>query len=218
MEHRTLRPRCLLALIAGVVACGSSAPDADDADPSGDPGMTPSGPSACADGEVCGRDPNQGAGGTNVTTPGDGAPVFGDEVSNGGGVRLSDKIDLLFVVDNSVSMGDKQQIFSAAIPDLLERLVNPPCLNVDLTQTLQPATADEACPSGFRRQFAPLKDIHVGIVTSSLGAHGADNPIAGCAESDSDKGYMIGSLERGRGVPSYRDLGFLSWDPEHRVE
>jgi len=115
-------------------------------------------------------------------------------------------------------MGDKQQIFSAAIPDLLERLVNPPCLNTALTEAYQPATSEETCPLGFARQFAPVKDIHVGIVTSSLGSHGADNPLAGCGEGESDKGYLVGTLDRGRAVPSYRELGFLSWDPEQRVQ
>jgi len=216
MKHRPVRYGSTWALLGLIAACGSSSPD--EGDPSGGPEVgDPGSPLPCADGEVCGRDPSDDGDETNVTTPGDGTPVFGDEVSNGGGIRLSDKIDLLFVVDNSVSMGDKQQILSAAIPDLLERLVNPPCLNIELTESYQPATAEEACRAGFGRQFAPVKDIHVGIVTSSLGGHGADTPIAGCAEGESDKGYMMGTLARGRALPSYRDLGFLSWDPEQRV-
>ena len=217
MKRRSHHPGSTLALVGVVAACSSSEPQQGDAS-GGPPIATPESPLPCGDGDGCGGGPSRDTDDTDITTEGGGTPVFGDEVSNGGGVRLSDKIDLLFVVDNSVSMGDKQQIFSAAIPDLLERLVNPPCLNVDLTETVQPATADAACPVGFRRQFAPLKDIHVGIVTSSLGAHGADSPIAGCAEADSDNGYMMGALPRGRSVPSYRDLGFLAWDPQQRVQ
>jgi hypothetical protein len=34
-----------------------------------------------------------------------------------------DKIDLLFAIDNSASMGDKQQLLSEAVPDLLARLL-----------------------------------------------------------------------------------------------
>jgi hypothetical protein len=218
MIHTFARTRTVLAFWGLVSACSPNA--AEEAHPASNGPMVvvPAGPTLCADGEACGVDPNQSDDPTNVTTTGDGTPVFGDEVSSGGGIRLSDKIDLLFVVDNSVSMGDKQQIFSAAIPDLIGRLVNPPCLNSELTETFQPATAAETCPVGFGRQFAPVKDIHVGIVTSSLGAHGAQDPIAGCSELESDKAYMIGTLERGQVVPSYRDLGFLSWDPEQRVQ
>lgn len=216
MKDRPLRHGPTCAWLALFAACSSSAGDA--ANPGAVEPSSPEPPQPCEGTEVCAPEPEGDAGAATVTSPGGGAPDFGDDVSNGGGVRLSDKIDLLFVVDNSVSMGDKQQIFSAAIPDLLERLVNPPCLDVALTESHQPATADEACPAGFERQFAPVKDIHVGIVTSSLGAHGADNPIAGCAEPESDRGHLVGTLERGRSVPSYGDLGFLSWDPEQRVQ
>src|SRR5262245_35737369 len=39
-----------------------------------------------------------------------------------------DKIDLLFMIDNSVSMADKQEILKAAVPDLVGRLVSPSCV------------------------------------------------------------------------------------------
>jgi hypothetical protein len=38
----------------------------------------------------------------------------------------ADKIDLLFVIDNSISMADKQEIFRDAVPLLVERLVRAP--------------------------------------------------------------------------------------------
>src|SRR5437879_6297840 len=40
-----------------------------------------------------------------------------------------DKIDLLFAIDNSSSMGDKQKLFSEAVPDLIQRLLTPNCLD-----------------------------------------------------------------------------------------
>jgi hypothetical protein len=40
-----------------------------------------------------------------------------------------DKIDLLFMVDNSRSMTDKQEILRLALPDLVSRLVNPICVD-----------------------------------------------------------------------------------------
>ena len=40
-----------------------------------------------------------------------------------------DKIDLLFMIDNSASMADKQDILAAAVPDLVNRLIQPRCIN-----------------------------------------------------------------------------------------
>lgn len=205
--------RCWLALMSLIAACS---PNPEESPSNIDARSERS--TSCADGEACRDDLSIEGAPTNVTTGGASTLVFGEEVPSGGGIRLSDKVDLLFVVDNSVSMGDKQQVFSLAIPDLLERLVNPPCLDAALSESIQPATPEAGCPVGFQRQFAPVKDIHIGIVTSSLGAHGADTPIPGCAEVESDRGYLIGTLERGRGAPSYRDLGFLAWDPGQRVD
>src|SRR5262245_13169155 len=42
-----------------------------------------------------------------------------------------DKIDLLFMIDNSRSMSDKQAILQQAVPDLVNRLVNPICVGPD---------------------------------------------------------------------------------------
>ena len=53
--------------------------------------------------------------------------VFVDQIRQ----TAIDKIDLLFVIDNSISMADKQQILSIAVPGLVERLVNPDCVQVD---------------------------------------------------------------------------------------
>ena len=42
-----------------------------------------------------------------------------------------DKIDLLLAIDNSISMADKQAILAAAVPDLVNRLVTPNCVDDD---------------------------------------------------------------------------------------
>src|ERR1700733_4434221 len=45
-----------------------------------------------------------------------------------------DQLDILFAIDNSASMGAKQNLLELAIPDLITRLVNPNCiLNSDPT-------------------------------------------------------------------------------------
>jgi hypothetical protein len=83
----------------------------------------------------------------------------------------TDKLDLLFVVDNSASMGDKQELLRQAVPDMLERLLTPNC--VDSTGTVLGASQNGQCASGLL-EFQPVRDIHVGIVSSSLGGRGGD--------------------------------------------
>ncbi len=51
--------------------------------------------------------------------------VFVDQAVQGG----IDKIDLLFMVDNSASMADKQEILRDAVPVLLKRLTSPVCVD-----------------------------------------------------------------------------------------
>ena len=60
-----------------------------------------------------------------------------------------DKVDLLLVIDNSSSMADKQHQLEERVPDLVAALTNP--------------------PPGQRG----VKDVHLAVVTSSLGAQGS---------------------------------------------
>src|SRR6185503_14009258 len=41
------------------------------------------------------------------------------------------KIDLLFMIDNSSSMADKQAILGEAVPELVKRLIEPKCVDRD---------------------------------------------------------------------------------------
>src|SRR5687767_8788843 len=52
---------------------------------------------------------------------------FGTTVSQ----QAVDKVDLLFSIDNSASMGDKQAILAAAVPNLVQGLLNPRCVDAD---------------------------------------------------------------------------------------
>src|SRR5215471_15985218 len=76
------------------------------------------------------------------------------------------KIDLLFMIDNSSSMADKQQILSAAVPDLVSRLVDPVCIDAMTGQQVGNRRPDGSCAVG-EPDFDPVKDIHIGIITSS---------------------------------------------------
>lgn len=121
-----------------------------------------------------------------------------------------DKIDLLFVIDNSVSMADKQAILGRAVPALLQRFVNPVCVDADGNRRAPPADAAAPCAdAGFRRQFPPITDINVAVISSSLGAAGADRCVA---DAENDRAHVIGSVRPG--LSSWDGTGFLAWDPE----
>src|SRR5947209_4813360 len=80
-----------------------------------------------------------------------------------------DKIDLLFDIDNSASMGDKQEYLKQAIPDLIKRLVQPNCVATDdPTKVVGQTDAMGACATG-KPEFPPVHNMHIGVVTSALG-------------------------------------------------
>ena len=124
-----------------------------------------------------------------------------------------DKVDLLLMVDNSLYIRDKQELLSEAIPDFLTRLIDPLC--EDNAGNLV-AKVGGFCPGGTSEELAPITDLHLGVVSSSLGGHGGvlcdpsqGSDYPGASEQD-DRGELIAPL---RGLPSYDDLGFLKWDP-----
>ena len=105
-----------------------------------------------------------------------------------------ERIDLLFMIDNSASMSDKQLILETAVPDLVDRLTNPVCIDAQGGQH-PAAPPGQRCPEGQRREFRAVTDIHVGIISSSLGDAGAED---GCVGGDKqDNAHLIGSLPRG---------------------
>jgi hypothetical protein len=79
-----------------------------------------------------------------------------------------DKVDLLFDIDNSASMGDKQAYLKEAIPDLLGRLVMPNCVDTSGNPTGAQSDINGNCTMG-NPEFSPVHDMHIGIVSSSLG-------------------------------------------------
>jgi hypothetical protein len=96
---------------------------------------------------------------------------------DGGTLATSSKIDILIDIDNSASMGDKQDFLKAAIPDLINSLINPSCVNS--TGAVVGVSSNGVCATGSL-SFAPVHDMHIGIITSALGARGGDvcNPAA----------------------------------------
>ena len=126
-----------------------------------------------------------------------------------------DKIDLLFVIDNSRGTKDKHRILADTLAAFLERLLNPRCINVSTLEPVADVGPGEGalCGNGERREFAPVRDLHIGVITSSLGGQGGGL----CTEPNSnDRGHLVSRGPTGAPVPTYRDFGFVAWDPEGR--
>src|SRR5690606_15887837 len=103
----------------------------------------------------------------------------------------------------------KQPYLASAAAELVDRLANPSCVEGE-----DSALAD-GCPEGQQREFAPVLDMHLGVISSSLGSHGGTF----CGAEDltynptkDDAGKLMASVRDG--LTSYRDLGFLAWDAQ----
>ena len=131
--------------------------------------------------------------------------VFVEQISQ----NAVDKIDLLFMIDNSISMADKQEILAQAVPQLLRRLVYPAC--VDDADQVVSASSESGCPADAKPEFAAVKDIHIGVISSSLGGHGS--PACTSRLQENDRAHLIGTE---RGLETYNNLGFLAWDPDQK--
>lgn len=132
--------------------------------------------------------------------------VFVEQIAN----TAINEIDLLFVIDNSVSMADKQEILKDAVPQMVERLVNPFCIDSASGQAVGNAT-NGTCPAGSAPEFNPVDDIHIGVITSSLGGHGAS--LCNRAEAgynNDDQAHLIPSVRPGTTDPL--STGFLAWN------
>lgn len=133
-----------------------------------------------------------------------------------------DKIDLLLSIDNSRSMADKQQILALALPDLVKGLVNPACINPNTGEVASiPNGPLDKCPDGEQRDFDPVVDIHIGIISSSLGGHGSDACSTSGAgkQSNNDKAHLIARKDATMAAPveTYQNLSFLAWDPTQKL-
>jgi hypothetical protein len=84
--------------------------------------------------------------------------------------QVINKIDMLFDIDNSASMGDKQQYLIQAIPDLVDGLVNPNCIDNATSAITGKSMQGAGCPAGSNPEFPAVKDMHIGIVSSALGS------------------------------------------------
>jgi len=134
-------------------------------------------------------------------------------------LSVSGKVDLLFMIDNSGSMGDKQELLREAIPDLIDRLVSPKC--VDGSGNILGDSDAGACSTGSL-EFKPVPDIHIAIVTSSLGGAGSDvcpdnaqSPIdPNLLRHNNDQGHLINrTSNEDQPLPQAEPSNFLAWFP-----
>ncbi|MFC1642726.1 hypothetical protein ACFL5O_08590 [Myxococcota bacterium] len=97
----------------------------------------------------------------------------GKEGARMGTQAKSDELDLLFVVDGSLGMSNKQRLLVDSIPALISHIVNPLCLDPDGRPSgSQPDSPLAPCPAGAFREPEPVRSLHVGVITSNLGASG----------------------------------------------
>ena len=146
---------------------------------------------------------------------GGGPDAGGDAKSDVLLISHTDKADLLFVVDNSPTMGDKQVFLAQAIPDLITRLVTPNCVKDDGTSTGSVVNANGTCATG-KPEFNPVQDLHIGIVSSSLGSRGGSGCDSTKPGHQDDSGHLLNRTLGGSAVvdPKYTaPSNFLTWLP-----
>ncbi len=141
-----------------------------------------------------------------------------------------DKVDILFMIDNSQSMGDKQEILIAAVPDLISALVQPNCVDITSSAITGKCTPDMmgdcTCTGNSKIEFPPVHNMHIGIVTSSLGGRASDacpeplpNPINPAVDThNNDNGELINrqdpmNTQAETAVADAAGDNFLAWFP-----
>src|SRR5262249_50972295 len=122
-------------------------------------------------------------------------------------VTRANKVDLLFVVDNTADLDVPQLLLSKTLPYLFHRLTSPACVNGLGNVVTETASPKDPCPKDMgEREFAPLTDIHVGVITTSLGGHGADicSPSGpGWNALQNDMGHLVARDGLGGMVATY---------------
>jgi hypothetical protein len=121
-------------------------------------------------------------------------------------------LDLLFVIDNSRSMAEKQSLLGQ-VANVLDRFVHPACVDSAGNQFPSPAPG-AACADGQRLQFEPVRDVHLGVITTSLGDGGAnvacptEAAFPQFVEDRVDMAHLLDTLPRGAAAGTD---GFVRW-------
>jgi hypothetical protein len=194
----------------GGVSAGAAGESSGSAGTGNASGNSAAGSSAGGTTAGSGGDPGAGgdAGGEGPVEPLDQVELVRDKVPN--------KLDLLMMIDNSISMGDKQHLLADAMQHLVARLVQPRCLDEQGAPTGQRSSPGGVCPPNSQPEFLPFNDIHAAVVTSSLGSHGANGARDVCVSADDDDhGQLLGVIRPD--LPNWNQTGFLAWDPQQML-
>jgi hypothetical protein len=81
--------------------------------------------------------------------------------------------------------------------------------------------AEIPCRAGFEREFQPVEDIHIGVISSSLGSHGISSEdekakwgrcrLDEAGRNNDDRALLIPKVRSN--LRSWNNSGFLVWDP-----
>jgi len=93
--------------------------------------------------------------------------------------RAALPVDMIWMIDNSNSMGEEQASLAMNFPLLIEALTNPPDSDGDGEQ-----------------DFPPVQDLRIGIVTSDLGV-GETTGVLGCPPGSGDDGVFVSESRAG---------------------
>lgn len=155
-----------------------------------------------------------------VLAPDPGAPSGLLEDPESTQQQQSGRVDLLFAIDNSKSMDDassmrsKQVNLARSAARLVERLVHPLCRDASGASTgasVEDALGAATCPAGGTLEFQPVRDLHVGVLSSSLGNFGNTGELAVCTgDIVSDHAQLV---SRGIGDRPIEPNGFLAYGP-----
>ena len=102
-----------------------------------------------------------------------------------------EKVDLLFAVDNSRSMEDEQRKLAEELPQLVETLV-----------------------SGIRRDgsaFSAAKDLHLGVISTDMGAPGLELPVVMCSGYGGDGRLITTPTDPACPAPQLDGRRFISY-------
>ena len=163
-------------------------------------------------------DDTSGAGGSDTTS----GTTSGTTITGEPPIEKASRLDIVLAIDNSRGMADKQAILALAVPDLVNGLVNPGCFSSSGSFVTTPQSPLDPCPEGSQRSHEPVLDIHIGVVTSSLGGHASDAcpTVDPELQSNNDKGHLIARLDPKQpgDVETYQNLKFLAWDPSQKLQ
>lgn len=120
------------------------------------------------------------------------------------------QVDLLLVVDTSEGMREKQRLLADAVPWLLARFITPRCVDPAGQPTGASLDAGGRCQDGSP-EIEPVSDLHVAVVSASLGAHGGTTCAASNGVITDDHAQLLPTVRTG--LSSSNEEGFLVWDP-----